>query len=389
MTIIATYRIDHRAVYVNDFRVTIGQQKKQLDSSFKFIEFEERLGLFLAGDVNLWRKLKPTINTRIREISIDNVLDHEGPFRDGLQREVEKLPSDRYSKSGAIGFMIDNDRGQNVQFSLELSPGRGCDIEEIPIGECIVIGSGNSIPDIRNQLSIKFRSYLECIGEDLYRLGCGLRYEIQNIMRNCGPTSFAKLGISPCMCISTLDGSHFVISGEEITGESFSTSNYYKCSFSIAKNNNGQIALTDCITNREIIINDIDNTNTNVVGDTFDPQKLTYGHDPTKLFPDANIVYLLNQFVVPNNGLHRSLYKIEIILVCGERICNPYYSRIAENTIDGCSAETIWPHTDFDKIYFIIDEDNNIEFEQEVNARLFDQEWICTMIKSYSITNSE
>ena len=53
MTIIATYRFEDTAFYVNDFRVTMQEPFRQYDVSFKFMDFSGRLGLFLAGDVNL------------------------------------------------------------------------------------------------------------------------------------------------------------------------------------------------------------------------------------------------------------------------------------------------------------------------------------------------
>lgn len=386
MTIIATYRIDDRAVYINDFRVTMRQPERQLDISFKFREFEGRLGLFIAGDVNLWRTLIPSINIVMHETSIDNVLDREGPFYDRLQREVERLPCDQYRDSGAIAFLIDDRRRQNVQFIIRLSPGRGCIIEEVPVGTCIVIGSGNSIPSISNNLSSRFRSNLECIGEDLYRLGCGVREETQNIMRRCGSTSFAKLGISPCICISTLAGSHFMIRGEDLSGESFSPSNYYNYDFSFSRNSNGQIALIDHINNRETIVNDIENINANIEGDIFDPQSLTSGDDPTELFPNANVVYLLNQFVIPEyRVVWRSIDKINFFNFREYRICNPNYTRIVDRIIDGCSSEMIRSYTQLDKGYFIINEYNNTEFEPQINERLFDHEWLYTIIENYSM----
>ena len=107
MTIIATYRIDDMAIYVNDFRVTINNQE-QFDASFKFIDIGNQLGMFLAGDVTVWLRLVPLLNHIMDQVNVDNILDFKGPFKETIQREVEELPSDVYSRAGALGFITDD-----------------------------------------------------------------------------------------------------------------------------------------------------------------------------------------------------------------------------------------------------------------------------------------
>lgn len=384
MTIIATYRMDDCAIYINDFRVTMRHPDRQLDASFKFKEFGGRLGLYFAGDVNLWRTLIPVIDMVINETSIENILDREGPLCDRLQREVERLPFGQYSDSGAIGFIIDDNRRQNVQFIIRLHPGRGCIIDEIQNRTCTVIGSGSSIPSISDNISRRFCSDLVTIGEDFYRLGCGVRDETQNIMRRCGPTSFTKLGISPCICISTLVASHFMIRGEELEGESFSAGNYHRYHFSFLRNSNGEIVLVDHINSNEIVINNIENTNTNLEGDIFDPQNLTSGDDPSDLFSDENVVYLLTQFVVPEYRMvWRTLDRINFFNFREQRVCNPDYIRVANRIIEDCSPEMIQPFTQIEKGYFGINQNGSAEFEMQINERLFDHDWLSIMVENY------
>lgn len=50
---------------------------------------------------------------------------------------------------------------------------------------------------------------------------------------------------------STLAGSHFMIQGEELEGESFSPRYYHNYEFSFTRNNSGQIVLIDHMNNRD------------------------------------------------------------------------------------------------------------------------------------------
>lgn len=55
MTLHAVYRFnDDRAIFLSDFRLT-ETGSIQSDSSFKFFSDDEKLGLFLSGDVDLWK----------------------------------------------------------------------------------------------------------------------------------------------------------------------------------------------------------------------------------------------------------------------------------------------------------------------------------------------
>ena len=83
MTIIAAYRFhDDRVIFVSDFRLTEG--KRQADVAMKFYPIDERIGLFLSGDVELWKNTIDNQRGMFSQITTDNVLDEDGPLRQGL-----------------------------------------------------------------------------------------------------------------------------------------------------------------------------------------------------------------------------------------------------------------------------------------------------------------
>ena len=177
-----------------------------------------------------------------------------------------------------------------------------------------------------------------------------------------------------------------MIRGEELEGESFSTGGLLRYQFSFSRNSIGEIVLIDHINKREIVINDIEGTNTNLEGDIFDPQNFTSGYDPSDLFSDENVVYLLSQFVVLEYRIiWRSIDRISFFNFKEQRLCNPNYIRVANVIIEDCSPEIIQPYTQIDKGYFSINQTSSIEFEMQINERLFDHEWLHNMIENYNI----
>lgn len=64
MTIVAAYRFDDTCVYVSDFRTTnrLEGNKTFHDTCLKFTDIDQRLGLFLAGDVTFWKETIPKIS---------------------------------------------------------------------------------------------------------------------------------------------------------------------------------------------------------------------------------------------------------------------------------------------------------------------------------------
>lgn len=384
MTVIATYRLNDYAFYVNDFRVTMQEPFRQFDVSYKFMDFDRRLGLFFAGDVNLWKKVVKRIPSLMKSVTIENILDQFGPFVQGINNEVQMYPRTMFGRAEAIGFLIDDERKINAQFCLELYPGQGCLIKEIVSNSCVVIGSGKSIPNIEEHIKENFIKNHEVYGDAPYELVCGIRNEIQVLLKMAGSSSFSKLGISPCMSVSTLVGSHFMIRGEEINGQALVNNKLYEYCFAFERDANGDIVLNDLINNTKQIVNDINNMNSNIQGSIFDPQKLTEDVDIADRFLDADKVYLIDQWVPSGENLVlRSVYVINIINFKGKRICDPERRKIAYKLItisDDCILKRF---REKEKLYFTLDDDKVDNFEENIQKRLYDHVWLSEIIPDY------
>ena len=386
MTLIATYRLDDSAFYVNDFRVTMQQTFRQYDVSFKFNDFDGRLGLFLAGDVNLWKDVIAKIPSIMSNVSTDNILDQYGPFAQGVTQEVQTHSKIMFGRSGAIGFLIDDEKKINVQFVLDLYPGQGCLVKNVPLNSCVVIGSGSVIPNIETYIEERFKKDYESYGYAPYELVCGMRNEIQSLLTKAGSSSFSKLGISPCMAVSTLVGSHFMIRGEEINGKTVVNDQMYKYSFSFERDSDGNIILKDSINNTKQIVNDINKMNNNIHGEIFDPQLLTEETDIAERFLDANKVYLIDQWVVSNreNFIWRSVDIITFIDFKGKRICNPERRRIAYSLISNIDKSELGRYGEGKKHYFTLNEDQSNNFEENIQNKLYDHDWLLKMVPNYN-----
>ena len=384
MTIVAAYRLDDRTIYVNDFRVTIKNPNRQMDVSFKFKEFDKRIGLFLAGDVNTWKALLPTITDLIPNVNLGNVLNEEGPLVVGLQRAVERLPNHSYRAASAIGFLIDDEFKRNVQFVIRLQPGAGLLLNELATNSCLVIGSGADIPNIEKKLEEQFLSDYQEVGDDLYELGCRMRRRILKEMSLCGSSSFSKLGISPCMSVSTLVASHFMVRGEEHIGETYSETYSHRYYFTIEKNEEGEIFLHDKLNGIVQKVNDICSMSQDVVGDVFDPENLTKDEDPTVLFPEATQAYLFHQWVVQEKEfLWRDVFRVPFIEVSGKTLCSPERYKIASFINDKMPTQDLFGYTNLDKLYFIVEEEDREEFEAGIQENLTNHQWLSKFIKGY------
>lgn len=385
MTIIATYRYEDSAFYVNDFRVTMQEPFRQYDVSFKFMDFSGRMGLFLAGDVNLWKNVITKIPNILQDVNTENILDQFGPFAQGITKEVQVYSKIMFGKAGAIGFLIDDTKRINAQFVIELYPGEGCLVKEVLPNSCVVIGSGEVIPDIEKNIEEKFKKDYEVYGFAPYDLVCGMRSEILSLLKRAGSSSFSKLGISPCMAVSTLVGSHFMIRGEENSGETTINDILHKYSFSFERDSNGDIILKDLINNTKQIVNDISKMNNNIHGEIFDPQMLTEDIDIADTFLDANEVYLMDQWVPDGeNFIWRSVDIITFINFKGKRMCNPERRRIAYSLIEGIDKYDISKYVEQGKHYFTLDEDSSGKFEADIQNKLFDNVWLSQIIPNYS-----
>ncbi len=391
MTIIATFRTNDFTVFVNDFRVTIKNTSKQVDASFKFIEFDEKLGLFLAGDVNLWKKVIPYINEIIAEVTVSNILNPDGPLRETLNRYVGEIPNNIFGTGKAIGFIIDKDTNRNVQFQIELYSGEGCLINDIPNNECTIIGSGAVIPAIKESIEEQFGRISPEFKNNPYELSNMLRNFVLTEMNLCGANSYAKLGISQCMARSILHGSNFGVIGEEVSGSFVTNNEAFQYQFSLTKNCEGEIILRNEIDLSESILNNIHQIKEDSVGNIIEPFSIIQGKDPADYYSDESEVFVLNQtldsqgILIGEPSVFRSIKKIEFFKFRESMLAKPNKILLMEFACEIEQSE-MDKYREVHDLYFSISKERSQEFEEMIETEasyLFNHDWIRSYIAEY------
>ncbi|ASZ69607.1 MULTISPECIES: hypothetical protein [Bacillus cereus group] len=386
MTIISMYRIDHRAIFLSDFRTS--SNGNQTDVALKFINIGEHIGLFFSGDATFWERSVSPLQAVGEAVTINNVLEMEEPLCREI-REIfwEQQPSIR---SRAIGFVIDNETQENILFLIDARPRVGVSIEPIEENCCLVIGSGALIDNLESRISQRISHEIEENGEDLYHLANCMRQEIQSALNAYGTSSYRKLGISPYMALHSLAGSHFMIRGEQIEGEVFTEKGGFNYSYSFEKDEEtGETVLLDTVNEQRIVISNIMNLENVLGGVPFDPQGLTNGFDPEEVFPDNEFVYRFHQWVVTDDKffdpfVYRSITKISFVILdenTNLRVCK--YSAPIIKAVDE-PLENVDFYPDCRDQYFTVSNSREEEFVSDLNEEnLFNHEWLSSFIDDY------
>ncbi|MGD6805199.1 hypothetical protein [Rossellomorea aquimaris] len=393
MTIIATYRREDIAIYIYDSLLTVKEPNKQLDASFKFIALEERIGIFLSGDVNLWKKVIDKLENKISFITVDNILDFDGIFRTELNKVVGESPSNRYTYSRALGFIRDDVNKRNLQFLLELNPGKGCLITEVPDGELKVIGSGSYVPDIEPLLKYKFdKLFVEYKKHlDLYHFASNCREEIEGLIQACGPSIYKILGISTVLSLAYIVGDYFIIIGEEREGGNFTKVKGHRHKFSTLKSEKGEVKLLDHLDkNKGYYLNIVFDTTPETSGEIFDPRFSYYAEDPLKYYCENSTVYWIDQWVEEDyQFLWRKIERVEYrkCNIRGKTVIIPHPNRhkIVSQWREKVGVFKIFDYQNIDEMYFSISKEQSEYFEKELASNIFNHAWLKKYITKYDL----
>lgn len=383
MTIIASYRMDDKALFVADFRVSTKENnviRKQMDFSLKFHSLDNKLGLFMSGDVHFWKHAIPKIDEVISKVNINNVLDISSPLWQNISSVAIKHKG---GKAGAICFFINESKEKNIQFNIEIEPGKGCKIKENKNFEAIILGSGRYLPNIKERInnSVEKCRKIDYIQDDLYKLSGCIQNEIKNSLVECGSSSFKKLGISPCFATASLEKGSFCIYGTEIEGLNLSDRKSISYNYSFDETRIGNIALKDYVKDNIQIINNIFEISKESIGIIFDPEGLTIGDDPSKLFPNDNYIYQLDQSIIPFHFKFNKSYQIlrivkKIDFITEKRLCQE--TNITSDVLNVSFDElNNYKHN---RSYFSFDERNEMELSK---SSLFNHDFWKKIIDDY------
>ncbi len=380
MTFIAAYKHEEQVLLISDFRVTfsmLASDNRYLDTVMKFKQFDDKkLGIFFAGDVKFWQETILLLEA-LNDVTFNNVLAFNGPLRETLNDHAMSYTG---NNSGAIAFILDEERGLSIVFRIHICAGSGVKIEEIPPNTAIIMGSGSLIPNIHSRINICIEEFFAKFrGIQLCEIGNPVREEILKAIDESGSSTYRKLGISPLMAISVINGSHFHMVGEEFSGVFSSLNNFYEYSYSFYRNPEGRICI-NLQRDIEYIVHD-DLFTVECINEIIDPAGRLSRFDFSEIHQDSDYCYLLFQWV-SEYGLYRSLERIQFET---EYRFNEHSERISD--INEVAQKELHFYPNCVEIHFVIDEILLSQFEENVcRENLFNHEWLNTYLPNYYST---
>lgn len=387
MTIIATYSLGDKAVYVSDFRVGLtfpDEEKEQHDIVMKFIQVGSDMGLYVAGDLDYWIAVGEEFENNRYDPNRENVSDSGSEFLDTL-KQVRRQK--KYGYSCALAFVLDRECHKNNQYLITVINEKNIEIDKIDADECFVIGSGRVIPNIKERIETASKISLRHYPDDLFRVGVTIKSEVFSALKNAGSASFEKLGISPLLSIGILDKDCFHIIGEEIITKNITTRSRksFKVSFTLSPT--GQMLLRNELTDEEHEVNMVLKSSNIYSGGIFDPTSAQAGADPSLLYPESNFIYYLHQWCIHDNDIH-PLYSIfrsfdRIDFVGSHRLCK--YTRIHRFVLEDITEEEYIRYVKISDVYFPFDKSKQKEFEKFIiRDELFNHDELEKYIEGYS-----
>lgn len=275
MTIIAMYKECDESIFISDFRVTEKQDdiRIQKDISYKLVTFDDRIGLFLAGNVNKWKIAINKIELIKKSITYENILDEEGIFKNTL---LDFSLSEDAGNCSALGFIIDTETNQNKVFEIEIKPLWGCMLKEVGNICCIIKGSGVELLNLDKkilELMSNNKKIFEKQEDKLSTKSMVIKNEIKNAISNFSEDGFKELGISPIFQVSYLKGSTFEVASQDIEGGNYNKESVdiFNYSFKLEED---KIQLKDNFTEKKVELKDINSIRTGIEGSEFNPEKI-------------------------------------------------------------------------------------------------------------------
>ena len=394
MTMALVYKKNNQAFFLQDFRITYPKENnRQIDSMMKFQIFDNKIGLYFAGNIRVMKSIIEEIKIFQTKISINDIADGNGilvrKLNDYMRKNLNNYTYEQ--KVEILGFVIDVNRNKNECFYLELIPGVGVELKSLDDDKVTIIGSGKYIPEIEQLLTEAFRKAIKLQKRNGYKLITimdAVEQEIKRIFTHIGISNYSKLGISPYFAKAVLMDSSFVMYGQEINGDNITTdfnknddkpkSNKFKYKFYREKEN---VFLEDKNNNKKIIVKNAETFSEEDGDNIFDPEKLAERFDPSKNLCHNGVAYIINQWVNKGEFINRVIYRSEIN---DKEILNPNYKTIASDRIKIKNCNEYSNYILSGDSCLIVE--NNLQgiFEEQVNANLFNHKWMEKYVKNYS-----
>ncbi|SEU26320.1 hypothetical protein [Paenibacillus sp. NFR01] len=379
MTILAVYRWGDKAVFASDFRVSF-RAGNQVDVMSKFMRFGDRLGIFIAGDVSLWRGAVPIIEGVRDRLTLENAVQDDGPLKLALQRYTESLNTANHPSYGGIGVMVDAEGQRNAVFSINGQAGYGVSISSIEDG-CTVMGSGQAVPMIQEHLRLQLEAITSRL-DDPYDVEAFLSRETLNWISRCGASAFRKLGITPALATSRVEQGSFNMTGVEVNGSVISvddgSSTHYHYTFERIED---QIMLLDHRKQRSFMVNEIVDFSVRTDDELFDPEGLSEGFDPTPYAVEGS-VFFMNQRVT-GSRVTRQLFRTATFEYRNQTLCHPGYELLAGQVLTELDVHEREAYQPTREIGLVIPPEKVGSFVAGVGHQIQNHEWMAEHIANY------
>lgn len=290
MTLIIGIKDGNRGCLISDFRITNVRTGDQSDIAMKYITFDNRLFLTMAGKtVDLLPQIQEQLPSTMRTLTFENVDDEEGPLKNVLDIVFRGKPAsydspmigvylDQTSNSFKM-FRIDTRfEGSNNTWSFRYV--RDADFQSEIIGSGEILSLPEFFPSF-GPLELLFDNFSNGT-YDTSTITNTIISNIQTRLRSLGPSVYSLLGISPIMMPVIIENAHLRIEGNEYeTGYFNNEGEYTSANYSIERRREGEAILINHDTGESIPVypTNSDFAPSNNQNVTFDPENLTAGQE--------------------------------------------------------------------------------------------------------------
>ncbi|MCW3793857.1 hypothetical protein OM416_19885 [Paenibacillus sp. LS1] len=310
MTLIIGIKDGNRGCLISDFRITNVRTGDQSDIAMKYISFDDRLFLTMAGKtVTLLPQIQEQLPSIMRTLTFENVDDEEGPLKNVLDIVFRGKPASY--DSPMIGVYLDHGSNSFKMFRIDtrfehsnstwsFSYVRDADFESEIIGSGEILSLSEFFPSfgpigLYNQfsrgLSLRYSNTKKAINEnntyDISTITNAIIFNVKTRLRSLGPSVYRLLGISPVLMPVIIENAHLRIEASEYETGYFNNQGEYKlANYSIERRREGEAILIDHDTGTRIPVypTNSDFSPSNNQNVTFDPENLTAG-DEYRYFP--------------------------------------------------------------------------------------------------------
>lgn len=287
MTLIAGIKNGNEGCVISDFRLASGFDQTSTvhnDVAEKFDFIDNRLALFISGDVLLLNHLKKALIPELHQITHDNIDDENGPL---FKKAKEIFMVRNQRDTSLLGVHLHEETGTFKMFCLRLFLKTGiCEINVVCDKDfkCETIGKGAIIHDAKlfPKASPFFLYDVFCCmknkGFDLFETANACRNEITSKLDSLGSDVYKKYDIGTVFGMGTIKGNMLKIEGMEVEGYTVTSGGIpLPYLYSYGKNSKGKSYLKDNLpggTTQEVIpLCELHRHNLSQKPETFDPER--------------------------------------------------------------------------------------------------------------------